>query len=157
MFLKTHGDLVFIIPTSGHQLYPSHQLLLCKLSRYVIWAFVLVLLLMPSHSSANTLIFSKRKLVILNWLSNILLGCLNSEYRHRTKYCKEGVVKHCLHVLEMNFNYQYFLFRFSLFGDLFDEAIKNGLTAIQVWYLYMFKVVHTCSNEKIILLKHVAL
>ena len=24
------------------------------------------------------------------------------------------------------------MFRFSVFGDLFDEAIKNGLTAIQV-------------------------
>ena len=43
------------------------------------------------------------------------------------------------------------MFRFSVFGDLFDEAIKNGLTAIQVmlirgcWFSRL--KYHTCEER----------
>ena len=45
------------------------------------------------------------------------------------------------------------MFRFSVFGDLFDEAIKNGLTAIQVIFIQGFshdRITRSgkCSRQK---------
>ena len=62
------------------------------------------------------------------WLIPLLITtlwwhhCINHSSRNNCYY----------HKCNINFTFSCFFSRFSLFGELFDEAIRNGLTALQV-------------------------